>query len=146
MKTSRILALSAIALVGATALTGCGTVEAMLYKRTTMDFDDATALATQWTGTPATWVPADSGGIRAMQSNMSGAEDASIAVLTKTALDPALCTEVDRVSAPSYTFDDLPDPYRADRVLSCGEWTVMKTPDGWFGWTPGKEKEQVKAG
>ncbi|WP_210098914.1 hypothetical protein [Microbacterium phyllosphaerae] len=38
-----------------------------------------------------------------------------------------------------------PDPYKAKTVFACGDWSVVASDDGWFGWTPNSEEERNAA-
>lgn len=38
-----------------------------------------------------------------------------------------------------------PDAYDADTVFACGDWSVIPTGDGWYGWTPNSAEERSTA-
>lgn len=78
-------------------------------------------------------------------STVEKAEDAVILLTSASDLADA-CTEVERQSAPSWTLDGAPDPYKAKTVFVCGGWSVMATDGGWYGWTPNSDGERAAAG
>ena len=136
----RSAALLALTLTAATALTGCAAVDGLLHKEKTGEYADVTAFE-EWDGT-APWVPSDATEIRTHEST-----DGDVAVVlldSDEELDPALCAEVDRQSAPAFSIDGGPNVFKTDRVFACGDWTVAASDAGWYGWTPGHpdEKEQ----
>lgn len=137
MKLLPIAAASILAL----SLTGCSAVTDLLHNEQTADFDDQKAFAAEWSrAASAEWVPHDAVQIRVRES---GDGDVAILGLTSSsALDPITCTETDRLSGPSFTDDWAPDDVYVDRIFACGDWAVMATSDGWFGWTPSAPGEQ----
>jgi hypothetical protein len=139
----RTVATLALTLIAATALTGCSAVSNILQKEKTGEYTDVAALE-DWDGT-APWIPADATDIRTHEST-----DGKVSVVlldSSTELDPALCAEIDRQSAPAFAIEGAPNVFKTDRVFACGDWTVAPAKDGWYGWTPGHpdEKEQTPA-
>lgn len=131
----------ALTLIAATALTGCTAVSTILQKEKTGEYADVTALD-DWDGN-APWVPSDATDIRTHEST-----DGKAAVLlldSATDLDPTLCAEIDRESAPAFSIEGSPDVYKTDRVFACGDWTVAPADDGWYGWTPNDPDEKKQS-
>lgn len=126
-------------------LAGCAVIDQVAYKRQSATFDTRTALADS--GVDAPWVPGDAGDIRVTRTTQPDAVDAAVLLTSTQALDPEMCVEVPRQSAPSYPLEDAPDAYEADTVFACGTWSVIPSADGWFGWTPNNpgEAEQSPA-
>ncbi|RWZ52433.1 hypothetical protein ELQ90_00240 [Labedella phragmitis] len=131
----------ALTLIAVTALTGCSAVSTILQKEKTGEYADVTALE-DWDGN-APWVPSDATDIRTHEST-----DGKVAVLlldSAADLDAALCTEVDRESAPAFSIEGAPNVFKTDRVFACGDWTVAPTKDGWYGWTPNDPDEKKQS-
>lgn len=87
---------------------------------------------------------ADTSAITERTSTIEKAPDAVILLTSSSSLSDE-CTEVERSSAPSWVLDDAPDAYKAKTVLACGDWSVIPTDDGWFGWTPNSDEERTAA-
>lgn len=139
----RTAAALALTLIAATTLTGCSAVDTLLHKEKTGEYADVAALA-DWDGN-APWIPSDATDIRTHEST-----DGDVAVVlleSSTELDPTLCAEIDRESAPAFSIEEAPNVFKTDRVFVCGDWTVAPADDGWYGWTPSDpdEKEQSPA-
>ncbi len=140
MTFSRIVPLSLVALAAAAALTGCSLVDTLNNEKVS-EFSSAAELSRDWEKS-APWVPSDATGILIRET-----PDAAPAVLLATSsadLDPALCVETERQSGPVFSVDGAPSPY-TDRAFACGDWTVIPTGDGWYGWTPNHPDEQAQA-
>ncbi|MEV7608484.1 hypothetical protein AB0N61_03280 [Microbacterium sp. NPDC089320] len=137
------LAAPALLLVGALALTGCAAYDSIVHKQATSTFDDLDAFAAG-AEADADWIPADATAITVRTSTIDDAPDAVILLTSESTLGEG-CVEVDRQSAPAWVLDDAPDPYAAKTVFACGDWAVMDTGDGWFGWTPNSEAERSAA-
>lgn len=144
MNVRPLLAASALIVVGALSLSGCSAFDSIVHKQSTSTFDDAAAFA-KGAGVDADWIPADSSQITVRTSTVEKAEDAVILLISASDLADA-CTEVERQSAPSWTLDGAPDPYKAKTVFVCGDWSVMATDGGWYGWTPNSDGERAAAG
>ncbi|MBA8817039.1 hypothetical protein FHX48_002133 [Microbacterium halimionae] len=125
------------ALLTVTSLAGCTAVDDLLYSKTTTTSDSLDSLA----GDAPTWIPGDATDITQVQTRDGAAT--SILLASDRDLDADLCTRVPRLSAPTIEVVGAPDVYGADgdAVFSCGEWTVMASADGWYGWTPSAEGE-----
>jgi len=138
---------SVLAVVGLTAslvaLTGCSSVEALLSQQESVTY--ATVAEAREGGLDAPWLPGDATDIRMVRSTASNAPDAVVLVDSAAGLDPAVCAEVDRQSAPSYSIDGAPDVYRAETVYACGAWAVLVADGGWYGWTPSHPDEAAQA-
>ncbi len=137
------LPVSALLLAGAMTLTGCAAFDSIVHKQATSTFDDVAAFEDE-AEVDAGWVPADATAITLRTSTIEDAPDAVVLLTSETALGED-CVEVERQSAPAWVLDDAPDPYAAKTVFACGEWSVMETADGWFGWTPNSEAERSAA-
>lgn len=144
-RSARHLVLITSALLAATlALQGCASVDEALYKKKSATFETATAANAGW-DVDAAWIPGDSTDIRVVESTTPDATDASVLLVSAAELDPDLCQEVSRRSAPSYTIDGAPDAYGADTVFACGPWSVIPADTGWFGWTPNHPDEEKES-
>ncbi|RWZ67701.1 hypothetical protein ELQ92_00005 [Labedella populi] len=133
----RTVATLALTLIAA-ALTGCSATDALIHKEKTGEYADVTALA-DWDGN-APWVPSDATDIRTHES--TDGKSAVLLLDSSTELDPTLCAEIDRQSAPAFSIEGAPDVYKTDRVFACGDWTVAPAEDGWYGWTPSDPDEK----
>ena len=136
------VAAPALIALGLLSLTGCSAYDSLVHKQATSTFDDVGAFE-DGAEVDADWVPADATAITVRTSTIEDAPDAVILLTSES--DLADCAEVERRSAPSWVLDDAPDPYTAKTVFACGDWTVMDTGDGWFGWTPNSEEERNAA-
>ncbi|MBX9472046.1 hypothetical protein [Microcella sp.] len=140
MTISRFVPLTLVALVSAAALTGCSIGDALNNERVS-EFSTTTELSQNWERT-APWLPNDATGIRIRET-----PDAAPAVLLATSsadLDPSVCVETERLSGPVFSVDGAPNPY-TDSAYACGDWTVIPSADGWYGWTPNHPDEQAEA-
>ncbi len=144
MRNTLLPRLAAAGLLVTAMLTasGCGIVDALVYKQKSAEYPDAAAFETD-ADLDVPWLPADSTAIRVTQSTQ--ADDAAIALDSDEALDDALCAEVPRQSAPAYVLDDTIDVYKVASVFACGAWSVAQTPDGWLGWTPNHPDEAAQS-
>ncbi|MEL5990109.1 hypothetical protein ACOKGD_07545 [Microbacterium phosphatis] len=137
MTSSRTLRMTAAASVAALlllpSLAGCAAAEAALQQEASHEFATHDELVKGWKR-EAPWVPADAQSIRIRES-LAG-EPASLAVVSESDLTTDLCAEVERKSAPTIVLEKTPDVYKIDRVFACGDWAVVETDDGWYGWTP----------
>jgi hypothetical protein len=140
MKKTRTVTVALIAAFSIAALTGCSSIQGALQKESSVEFDTAADVADAWDRT-APWLPEDATDIRIQQATEG---DPAVLLATSDAeLDPALCAETDRQSAATFTVDGAPDSYAADSVLACGDWAVIPTDDGWYGWTPNHPNEKA---
>lgn len=142
MTTSKARAGAAIALSALflTALSGCAAVDDMLHKQETATFADKAAFDAG-AKTAADWLPADATNITERRST----ENAGIAVILLTSKSelPDTCKDAERRSAPTLNLDGAPDIYDPKNTAAhvCGDWTVMKSDGGWYGWTPNVEDQ-----
>lgn len=142
MNARTALAASALLAAGMLSLTGCSIYDSLVHKQATSTFDDVGAFdAGAEVG--ADWIPADATDITVRTSTVDQAEDAVILLSSSAELEG--CTETERYSGPTLALDEAPDPYTAKTVFVCGDWTVMPTDDGWYGWTPNSEDERNAA-
>lgn len=133
------LTLAATAMA-ALALTGCTSLQQTLQDEHSDTYPDSAALAADWDKT-APWLPEDASDI-SMHETVDG-DPASLLVSTDTELDLTTCAEVDRQSAPTFAIEGAPDAYSIDTVFACGDWAVVPTDDGWYGWTPNHPDEKA---
>lgn len=134
-----LLLLAALSALAVTALTGCTPILDTLQNEATRSYPSSAELVDQWSKAAA-WLPDD-----ATQISIRETPDADPAVLlasSATALDPGLCVEVERQSAPVFSVDGAPEPF-VDRVFACGDWAVIPTDVGWYGWTPNHPDEKA---
>lgn len=141
MNARTAIAAPALLLAGLLSLAGCSAYDSLVHKQATSTFDDAAAFH-EGAEVDADWIPADAAEITVRTSTLEDAADAVILLSGDAALPPS-CVEVERFSAPAWTLDGAPDPYAAKTVFACGDWSVMPTDDGWYGWTPNSEEEKA---
>lgn len=139
--TRALLAAAALLTTLSVGLTGCAAIEQAVTGEKSTTYDDAAAFRAD-SGADAPWMPADATAIAMTQSTR--AADAALTLASSTPLDESLCAEVERQSAPLFTVTEAVDVYKTTTAFACGDWTVVQTPGGWLGWTPGHpdEKEQ----
>lgn len=141
IRSSRPLRLGVVgglALVVGLGATGCTVVDEVLHGERAGSYDDAAALAEQ---RDIAWVPNDASAIDLLES--SRADDAATVLLDSDEPLPADCVIVPRISGPTMTMTTeraLPETYKAEEVSLCGDWAVLPTDDGWYGWTPVTEQ------
>jgi len=140
MNARMALAAPALIIVGLVSLTGCSAYDSLVHKHATSTFDDAKAFNAA-SEVDADWIPADATEITVRTSTMEKASDAVILLTSASALADD-CAEVERRSAPAWVLDEAPDPYVAKTVFACGDWSVMATDSGWYGWTPNSDEER----
>lgn len=139
MKKMFTLPMALIAAVSVVALTGCAGIKDALQNESSVDFGTTAELTAQW-GKSAPWLPEDATGIRIHQS-VKG--DPAILLSTSASeLDPSLCVETVRKSAATFSEEWSPDSY-VDTVFACGDWAVIPTDTGWYGWTPNHPDEKA---
>lgn len=143
MNARTALAAPALIAVGLLSLTGCSAYDSLVHKQVTSTFEDVAAFD-DGSEVDADWIPADATAITVRTSTIEDAADAVILLSSDSDLS-ADCPEVERYSAPSWVLDDAPDPYTAKTVFACGDWSVMASDAGWFGWTPNSEEERNAA-
>ncbi|MET4583205.1 hypothetical protein ABIE21_002724 [Conyzicola nivalis] len=132
---SRILGVAVAASLGL-ALSGCALADT-LQNETASSYGTKGELDEQW-GKAAPWLPADSADIDVRESTRS--EHAVLRASTDAALDPASCTLTERESLWTYSVDWAPRTL-PDEVWACGDWAVVETDGGYFGWTPNSAGE-----
>lgn len=138
MTVSRLAPAALLALASLAALSGCA-IGDTLYIETESEFASSAELAADWSKS-ASWLPDDATDIRIREAQK--ADSAVLLATTSSELDPALCVETERRSAPMFTVDGAPDAY-TDRAFACGDWTVIPSDDGWYGWAPSHPDEQA---
>lgn len=139
----RILPIAAAALL-AVSLTGCSAVTDLMHKEAASDFDDLADFESDWPrAASAAWVPDDAEQIHVRES--TAGDPAIIGFQSGSLLDPTECVETTRLSGPVFAADWAPEDVYVDDVFACGDWAVMATDDGWFGWTPSAPGEQEVA-
>ena len=139
----RLLPIAAASIL-VVSLTGCSAVTDFIHNETESEFDDLAAFTENWHGAQsAQWLPGDAELIHVRESTDGGT--AIIGFSSGSLLDPTKCAETDRLSGPSFTDDWAPEKVYVERVFACGDWAVMATDDGWYGWTPSAAGEQAAA-
>ena len=138
MTFTRIAALALLTAVSATALTGCSIGDTLNNERVT-EFSTSAELVDTWSKS-APWLPTDATDIITRET--PDAEPAVLLATSATALDPDLCVEIERQSGPVFSVDGAPKAY-VDTVFACGDWAVIPTDDGWYGWTPNHPDEKA---
>jgi hypothetical protein len=143
MKAPTVLAIATSMTLGLVFLTGCSAYDSLVHKQSTSTFANVETFNAGST-TEAAWIPTDATEITVRTSTLAKASDAVILLDSGSAL-LGDCAEVERYSAPAWVLDDAPDPYKADSVFVCGDWSVMSTETGWYGWTPNSDEERSAA-
>ena len=138
-KKQPVYLFAAVGLLGL-ALSGCSSVVNTIQPEKTDSFASGQDLAQNWNQS-VNWLPADAAQIKTREAASGG--PAILAVTTTTPLDTSQCVETQRQSAPAYSDDWSPTNVYVDRVFACGDWAVMKTDTGWFGWTPNDPDEKA---
>jgi hypothetical protein len=139
MKRIAIVPLALIAAISVVSLAGCASIKDQLQNESSVEFATATEVATEWDKT-APWLPEDATDIQIRQS--AEGDPAVLLSTSDAALDPSLCVETERKSAPTFTEDWSPDSY-VDTIFACGDWAVIPTDTGWYGWTPNHPDEKA---
>ena len=121
-------------------LAGCSAVSDVMHREAAHEFATRAELVDGW-GKTAPWLPADATAILTRES--TAGDPAVLSAAGAADLDPAQCVEVDRRSAPVFSLEGAPDVYKTDRVYACGDWAVIVTDDGWYGWTPNHPDEKA---
>jgi hypothetical protein len=121
-------------------LAGCAGLNDLVQNESSAQFESAEDLEQSW-GKSAPWLPSDATAINVREST-AGAP-AILLTRSASALDPSVCTETGRQSAPTLQAEWSPTDVYVDRVLACGDWAVIATDDGWFGWTPNDPDEKA---
>ncbi len=131
--TKRTYVAAALLVSGATLLSGCASISDLLSREITSHYDDSSSLAEA--DAALGWVPDDSTDITVRTPTDT---DSGIAVISLTSESelPSTCVEAPRRSAPILTLEGRPDIYKASTVMVCGDWSVIASGDGWYGWTP----------
>lgn len=90
----------------------------------------------------APWLPGDGNGIRVKEVKRYGPhwDPAILRANSHRPLNPARCAKASRLSSPVLTAPWSPSTHLA-KVWVCGDWDVIHTPEGWFGWTPNSPQE-----
>lgn len=141
IRSSRPLRLgvaTGLALAVGLGATGCTVVDEVLHGERPGSYESAAALAEQ---REIAWVPDDASAIDLLES--SRADDTATVLLDSDEPLPEDCVVVPRSSGPTMTLSterELPETYKADEVSLCGDWAVLPTGSGWYGWTPVTEQ------
>lgn len=136
------LVLAALSALAVTALTGCAPILDTLRNEAASTYPSSAEVVERWEKS-APWLPDDATEIRIRET--PDADPAVLLASSETPLDPTLCVEVERQSAPVFSVEGSPDPF-VDRVFACGDWAVMPTDNGWYGWTPNHPDEKDASG
>ena len=143
--TPRIRTAAAVPLAAAlvlVTLTGCADIQDAVQRQASGEFATRAELVQDWKK-QAPWLPADAQSIITRESTIT--DEASLTTLSDADLDPAQCAEVERRSAPLFTLEHAPDVYKIERAFACGDWSVVATDDGWYGWTPNHPAEKAQS-
>jgi uncharacterized protein YceK len=130
---------TAVVIVGV-ALTGCSSIIDQIPREKSHEFTSAQDLARNW-NQPVAWLPSDATLIKTREA--AAGSPAILAATTDAELDGSQCAETDRQSAPTFSDEWSPENVYVDRVFACGDWAVIKTDSGWFGWTPNDPDEKA---
>ncbi|SEO02502.1 hypothetical protein [Cryobacterium luteum] len=143
MKKIQLLPVLTTAALTTLALTGCSNIADQVQREKSLEFASVPILTEEWDQS-ADWLPADATQISVREA-ASGTGPAILAATTDAELDPAQCAETDRQSAPTYSADWAPDDVYVDRIFACGDWAVIETDSGWYGWTPNDPDEKAES-
>lgn len=135
--STRLLFAPAAAILVVGGLAACSVVEGATSGSVTSTAETRETLS----GEIPAWIPDDATGITRVEGARGDA--ASILLISSSDLNASSCEAVPRVSAPTVQVEDAPDVYSEDEVFSCGEWAVVPSEDGWYGWTPAIESTAV---
>jgi hypothetical protein len=130
---ARALLVPAAAMLTVSALSGCSVIQDTMSSSVTTTADSREDLS----GDLPAWMPADASNI----TRVKGSKGDAVSILLSSAkdLDTDACVETTRLSAPTMQVNNAPNVYKEDTVFSCGDWAVVPTSDGWYGWTPASE-------
>jgi hypothetical protein len=94
----------------------------------------------------APWLPGDATSIQVKEVKQYGPgfDPAILRAISRSALNPAMCAQTSRLSSPAFTASWSPDA-DVPKVYVCGDWDVIPTSDGWFGWTKNSPQERAAA-
>ena len=128
-----LLLLLPVMVVTAVTLTGCSQISHALHKTHEETFESLAAAQKGWVGVPVpSWLPADATHI----NNLATIDETNSVVLVRSSSPlPKSCKDATRTGIPfdqpdwAPTFERFPD-----RVERCGDYEVVKTKTGWFGW------------
>jgi len=140
MKKSSSIPLLAVVMLTGFALTGCTAISDQLHHEVSHRFDSTADVEGNW-GKSAPWLPADATDIRTHESTTG--DPAILRATTKEQLDPAKCATVERQSAPTFAESWSSKDVYVETVWVCGDWVVIPTDDGWYGWTPSDPDEKA---
>lgn len=134
-------ALAALALgtvAASVALAGCATVDDALGRVDRL-YPDATAAAADWVTEVSwpTWLPSDAVDIRVR--TVANETVGIVAYAGITGPIGSDCVQTERTTEPevaaAWSVDAMGD--LPDYVTECGDWSSMRTDDGWFAWHDG---------
>jgi hypothetical protein len=148
MKLSRLLLFAAaccavvIALGAALDLSG---VFRFGHHLSTTTYATRSELIKEWDKS-APWLPNDATGIQIKEVKEYGPtfDPAILRSTSHSSLNPALCVQASRLSSPAFTAPWSPGT-NVPKVFVCGDWDVIPTEDGWFGWTKNSQRERAAA-
>lgn len=138
---SRHLLASLTVVAALLTVSGCSAVTDFLQNQESMEFETTQQLREEGRIDVA-WVPDDGVEIK-MIATADNDEIASLLVTTTSPLDSEKCAEVQRESAPQLGVEGAPDSYKSTTVFACGNWSVIPSGSGWYGWTPNDADEEA---
>jgi outer membrane murein-binding lipoprotein Lpp len=133
----RSLLVPSAVIIAVGVLSGCSLVQDVVSSSVTTTADSREKLS----GDVPQWIPDDATAITRVEGARGDA--ASILLSSTKDLDADVCVATPRLSAPTLQVENAPDVYGEDEVFSCGDWAVMHSSDGWYGWTPASESTAV---
>lgn len=139
MHFRRLSVITSLAAVSMLALTGCASFTDALQNESSQKFDSTTQLVAEWDKT-APWLPADATEIQTKETTHG--DPAVLLSTSASELDPSQCVEMERQSAATFTEDWSPSSF-VDTIFACGDWAVIPTEEGWYGWTPNHPDERA---
>lgn len=143
MNARMALAAPALIIARIVSMTGCSAYDSLIHKQATSTFKDVDSFD-DGAEVDVDWIPSDAIQITVRTFTVEKAADTAILLSSESPLSDD-CAEVQRYSAPAWVLDGAPDPYAAKTVFACGDWSVMDTGTGWYGWTPNSEEERSAA-
>jgi hypothetical protein len=135
-----VLTLVIVTTMGMLALSGCTQISDALHHESTVSFSSTKSLDQNW-NRKASWVP--SGGTHILIHEASSAPSAILAVRSKKSLNTSECKKSVRRSGPVFSQPWAPKNAFVQNAYICGDWDVIATKSGWFGWTPNSPDERA---
>ena len=138
-------ALGALAMIGLLAVLDATGLFRFGHPMSSTTYASKAELIKSWDKT-APWLPDDATHIQIKEVKQYGPnyDPAILRAASHDALNATVCARTARLTHPTFTASWSPDT-DVPTVYVCGEWDVIPTADGWFGWTKNSPQEQAAA-